>query len=285
MAKGNPVYQYVTEEIIRQLEQGVVPWRKPWNTKENPAINYITRKPYRGINTLLLSKAGEYMTFKQVQDLKGKVKKGSKSHMVIFYKIDKKLKEDSDGNKKIDTYFILRYYRVFHLDDIEGIPSKIEKPESENSPINEAENILALYKDKPEITNANQGRAYYSPSEDYINVPGIECFNSEEEYYSTLFHECIHSTGHKSRLNRFAEEDQANAAFSSESYSKEELTAEVGAAMLCGLAGIDVTIDNSAAYIGGWLKRLKDDNKLIVQAANKAQAAADYIQGIKPEHA
>lgn len=278
----NPVYSYVTEEIIRQLEKGVIPWKKPWNTKENPAINYVTRKPYRGINVLLLSKAGEYLTFKQVQQLGGKVKKGSKSHMVVFYKVDKNITKNENGEEKVNAWFILRYYRVFHLDDIEGIPSKVEKPESNNSPITEAEKILSLYADKPKITHANQGKAYYSPVEDYINVPPIECYNGEQEYYSTLFHECIHSTGHKSRLNRLNEEENKNAAFGSESYCKEELIAEIGSAMLCSTTGIQNTLENSAAYIASWLKRLKEDKRLIVQAANKAQAAADYIQGIEP---
>lgn len=278
----NPVYSYVTEEIIRQLEKGVIPWKKPWNTKENPAINYVTRKPYRGINVLLLSKAGEYLTFKQVQQLGGKVKKGSKSHMVVFYKVDKNITKNENGEEKVNAWFILRYYRVFHLDDIEGIPSKVEKPESNNSPITEAEKILSLYADKPEITHTNQGKAYYSPVEDYINVPPIECYNGEQEYYSTLFHECIHSTGHKSRLNRLNEEENKNAAFGSESYCKEELIAEIGSAMLCSTTGIQNTLENSAAYIASWLKRLKEDKRLIVQAANKAQAAADYIQGIEP---
>lgn len=280
----NPVYSYVTEEIIKQLEKGIVPWRKPWNTKENPAINYVTRRPYRGINTLLLSKAGEYLTFKQVQRLGGKIKKGSKSYMVVFYKIEKNTTKDENGEEKANTWFILRYYRVFHLDDIEEIPSKVEKPKSNNSSLTEAEKILSLYTDKPGISHANHGRAYYSPVEDYINVPPIECYNNEQEYYSTLFHECIHSTGHKDRLNRFNEKENRSAAFGSESYSKEELIAEIGSAMLCSITGIQNTLENSAAYISAWLKRLKEDKKLIVQAANKAQAAADYIQGIEPEY-
>lgn len=295
----NKVYEYVTENIIKQLEQGIIPWHKPWtycNSRKSKmfAINYVTRKPYRGINTLLLDKPGEYITFKQVQALKGTVKKGAKARMVVFYMLtDKKTNESEeieDGQEKAKTqkYFILRYYNVFHLSDIEGIESKIVPMDEDNthpddkfSPIDEAEAIFEGYKDRPKLVNFDLDKAYYRPSQDIINMPHKHQFTKPEEYYNTLFHEGVHSTGHPKRLNRFTGA-AAIAAFGSETYSFEELVAEIGAAMLCGVSGIgEMTIKNSAAYIQSWLKVLKDDKRLIVKVAAKAQKAVDFILGVK----
>lgn len=283
---ANKVYDYVTERIIKQLEEGTIPWNKPWQGGD--PINYVSRKPYRGVNRFLLPKGGEYMTFNQAKKLGGKVKKG-KSNMIVFwklvkYKSTKKAvdvnEEEKDKNEKsVMTYPILRYYNVWHIDDIEGIETKLEK--IENDPIESAEEIVKAY-DEVKIVN-ERGNAFYSPSKDFINVPDINKFPQVEEYYSTLFHEMIHSTGHKTRLNRF--EPNESTIFGSKTYSKEELVAELGASMLCGVAGIeDEIIDNSASYIDGWLKKLKNDNTLIISASSKAQKACDYItKNIKVE--
>jgi antirestriction protein ArdC len=148
----------------------------------------------------------------------------------------------------------------------------------EHDPIEEAERICAGYKDAPPVIFAS-GRAFYRPSQDVVSVPPLCDYGKPEEYYSTLFHEHVHSTGHNNRLDRSGITELA--AFGDESYSKEELVAEIGAAMLCGVVGIDnTTMENSAAYVGSWLRRLKDDKKLIVQAAGQAQKAADYILGV-----
>ena len=271
----NKVYEYVTDEICRQLEQGTIPWRKPWQGGE--AINYVTRKPYRGINRLLLP-GGEFLTFKQVQALKGHIKKGAKSYMVTFWKKFDNSKENDDGKIEINNKpgFMLRYYRVFSLNDVEGIDTKLTVQEFEFTPIQECENIVVNYKDCP-VVKHEEPQAYYSPSMDHINMPDKKLFENEQEYYSTLFHEMIHSTGHASRLNRHSE--QKNAAFGSKDYSKEELVAEIGAAMLCGVSRIEnSTLENSAAYIQAWLTKLRDDKSLIMTAAGKAQKASDYIQ-------
>lgn len=270
------VYEYVTNKIMEQLNQGIIPWQKPW--KSGFAMNYITRKPYRGINLFLLEKPGEYLTFNQIKSLGGYIKKGAKANMVVFFKVVNKAVEGAEtleSNSK--KYFILRYYKVFHLDDVEGIESKLEK--FDNDPIEAAENVINGYKDCPVIINDNPGKAFYRPSDDIINVPPISAYPVREEYYSTLFHECVHSTGHKSRLDRFSNENK-EAAFGGEEYSKEELVAEMGAAMLCGVCRIEnLTIKNSANYIGSWLKRLKEDNRFLVYAAAQAQKAVDYILG------
>lgn len=280
---NNVVYEKVTGKIISLLESGIIPWHMPWVCGK--AINYVSRKPYRGINTWLLSKAGEYLTFKQIQALGGKIKKGSKAHTVVYSKTitkhvsgaEETTEENVDG-KTVKRYFLLRYYTVFHLDDVENIQSKLK--EYEHNPIEEAEKIIEGYDNKPKIVSESHGEAFYSPKLDYINIPPMNGFPTLEEYYSVLFHESIHSTGHVSRLGRFTDE-AACAAFGSKEYSKEELVAEMGAAMLCGVAGIEtMTINNSAAYIQSWLKVLKDDKKFVVQAASAAQKAADYILGV-----
>lgn len=277
------VYEKITSKIISLLENGVIPWHMPWVCGK--AINYVTRKPYRGINAWLLTKAGEYLTFNQIQKLGGKIKKGSKAHTVVYSKTITKyvsgaeeIENENADNKTIKRYFLLRYYTVFHLDDVEGIPSKLQT--YEHDPIEKAEEIINGYTNKPNIVCDNPGEAFYSPLLDYINMPPMHGFPSLEEYYSVLFHESIHSTGHKSRLNRFVGE-AASAPFGTKEYSKEELIAEMGAAMLCGVAGIEnVTLNNSAAYIQSWLKVLKNDKKFVGQAASAAQKAADYILGV-----
>jgi antirestriction protein ArdC len=267
----NSVYEIVTNKIMEKLEQGTVPWKKPW-VNGNAAVNWKTQKPYRGMNTMLLD-PGEYVTFKQVQEAKGKVKKGAKSEIVVFWKwIDTKNK-DTGKDEKIP---LLRHYRVFNIDQCEGIESKRQEEETfEHDPIEEAENIIKGYIYSPSFSY-NPGRAYYQPSIDHINIPPMKDFRQVEEYYATTFHELTHSTGHASRLKRNGI-TSATAHFGSEEYSQEELVAEIGASMLTGLAGfVDVTFDNSAAYIQSWLRKLKT---LIVKAASQAQKAVDYILG------
>jgi antirestriction protein ArdC len=276
----NKVYDYVTERIIKELEKGNIPWQKPWSG--SPAINYVTRKPYQGINTLLLSKSGEYLTWHQIQQLGGKIKKGAKAEFVVFYKTytktEKTINEET-GEEITKTTIIpvLRYYNVFHIDDVEGIPSKIQT--FQHDPITEIEAVINKYKDKPKIIHDDSTKAYYSPMHDYINIPDKKYFKDIEKYYSTLFHEAVHSTGHYSRLNRFKKDEQL-AAFGSKSYSKEELIAEIGAAMLCNHCGIlPKTLENTGAYIKSWIKVLKNDKRFIIQASSKAQKAVDYILG------
>jgi len=279
----NKVYQYVTERIIQKMEQGTIPWQKGWNSI--PALNYVTRKPYKGINKLLLD-GGEYLTFNQVKQLGGKVKKGAKAEIVVFYTSYKKTEkikdvETGEEEEKEISIPVLKYYHIFNLKDVEGIPSKLKKIEHE--PIKEAEQVISGYKTCPEIVHENPDKACYYPFKDIINVPEKGFFRDINEYYSTLFHEMVHSTGHETRLKRFGNSPDEHM-FGSDSYSKEELVAELGAAMLCEHVGIlNRTIDNSAAYLQSWIKVLKDDMTLIVHAAGKAQKAVDYILGVKEE--
>ncbi|MED0665605.1 zincin-like metallopeptidase domain-containing protein [Bacillus badius] len=270
------IYDIVTNKIIEKLEKGVVPWRRPW-INGGAAVNWKTQKPYRGINTFLLE-AGEYATFKQIQEAGGKVKKGEKSHIVVFWNL---LEKENDENGEIEKIPYLRYYRVFEINSqVEGLESKRKEQSFNHDPIEKAEEIYKGYANAPDYT-FHSGKAAYYPTIDKINCPPLKDFPKVEEYYCTLFHEMIHSTGHKSRLARSGVTTQ-NVAFGDEVYSKEELVAEMGAAMLCGVAGIDNhTIENSASYIQSWLRALKEDKKMIISASQQAQKAVDYIQGIE----
>ena len=146
-------------------------------------------------------------------------------------------------------------------------------------PIEAAEDIIYDYVKRSGVRFIAEAsdRAYYSPRQDKVVVPDITQYKIVEEFYSTAFHELTHSTGHKSRLNRF--EDEKSAAFGSEIYSKEELVAELGAATLVNYIGLESekSFRNSAAYIKGWLKRLQDDPKFIVSASARAEKAVDMI--------
>ena len=267
------IYQMVTDKIIEKLEQGVVPWRRPWVV--NAAVNWKTQKAYRGINTLLLE-PGEYASFKQISEAGGKVKKGEKGNLVVFWNWMEKTDEETGETVNIP---FLRYYNVFEINrQCEGLESKREEKRFDHDPIEEAEKIIGGYQDRPRI-QYGAGKAFYVPAFDYIEVPPSTDYPKMEEYYNTIFHEMMHSTGHPKRLNRPGIESVA--AFGSEVYSKEELVAEIGAAMLCAHAGIDnSTLDNSASYIDGWLRQLKSDPKLVVQAAGMAQKGADWIRGV-----
>ena len=269
------VYEIVTSKILEKLEQGKIPWRQPWDN--NGAVNWNSQKPYRGINALLLD-PGEYATFPQIEKAGGKVKKGQRAQIAVLWKFGNEI--DKDGNETGKKTAWMRYYNVFNIEtQCEGLTSRRKVIERNNDPIQAAEQIKEGYKDCPPVTFA-PGRAFYKPAQDIISIPHINDYKNPAEYYSTMFHEMAHSTGHTSRLNRAGV--TGIAAFGSETYSREELVAEITAAMLCGVTGIEnSTIDNSAAYIQSWIRKLKDDPKLIVTAASQAQKAADYIQGIK----
>lgn len=266
------IYNMITNQIIEKLERGVVPWKKPF--KNGIAVNWKTQKPYRGINTVLLD-GGEYATFKQIQEAGGKVKKGEKSQIVVFWKWIEVEDQEKEEEKKVP---LLRYYRVFEVgSQVEGLERKRNEETFAHDPIEEAEKVKDQYLHAPSFSFI-PGAAWYKPVEDRVNVPPKSEFEDINKYYSTLFHEMIHSTGHQNRLAR--EGITKTIHFGSETYSKEELIAELGASMLCGATGIDnTTLDHSASYIQSWLQALKEDKRLIVQASQQAQKAATYILG------
>jgi antirestriction protein ArdC len=281
------VYEIVTEKIINLLEQGVVPWRKPWTSTGMPR-NLVSKRPYRGINYFLLS-ASKYvspfwLTFHQANELGGHVRKGEESTIVIFWKVedsDEKAEDldTKETEEKTHRRFLLRYYRVFNLEQCElpqAVLDRLPKIEThQHDPIEAVEKIIAGMPNPPEIVRVGS-KAFYSPATDRITLPPRELFISAEEEAATETHEIVHSSGSEKRLAR---EGLCEAApFGSPVYSFEEMVAEMGAAYLCAEAGIsNAVIRNQAAYVSGWLNRLRADRKLIVQAAAQAQKAADYV--------
>ena len=273
-------HQAVFNQMIALMEKGQIPWRKPW--KNSTPRNGFTNRKYSGINFFILSSSPyadeRWLTYRQVKELGGEVKKGEKSRQIVFWNI---LKKDQDGKAK--SIPLLKYFNVFNIEQTEGIvfsKEDIDKLEEiRKSEIIEAEDIIKNYADKP-VTLFSHSFACYIPSQDTVKMPPKSKFEDIGEFYSTLFHEFAHSTGHEKRLNR---KGVANSSsFGSESYSEEELVAEFGAAFLCNYSGIDNTLENSAAYLKGWMKAFKDNPEIIVSSANKAQKAVDYILGIKP---
>ena len=274
------IYEMITNTIIEKLENGVVPWQQPYTTGGLP-VNWLTQKAYRGINMLLLT-PGEYATFNQIRKAGGKVKKNEKGRPIIFWKWLKVEDEETGEDKKVP---LLRTYKVFDINtQVEGLESKKDFTEYDNEPIEEAKSIINDYFKRESNLRflRKPGIPCYSPSEDCLYMPDIIHFTSSENYYNTFFHEMVHSTGHSSRLNR--EEVTGTISFGSENYSKEELVAEMGAAMVSSHLNIEnVTIENSASYIDNWLTVLRNDKKFVVQAAQKAQKAADLILNIKQD--
>ena len=306
MAKGFDVYEMITKRFIEKMEEGKIPWQKPWHTDSYkgineffPAFSYSTKKPYDILNQMLLDfTPGEYLTFKQVKDLGGKVKKGAKASVIVGWVVtDYKLKDaeghtvlDEDGNEVLRKRFGLRYYSVFNvLTQVEGIePHKTweldSTPETVADPNEAAEAIIKRYLesgDAPELIIEHSNRAYYSPLLDEVHIPELSQFEYVEEYYSTAFHELTHSTMKESRCNRQEKREGKTVAKGSKEYSKEELVAEIGAAALVNIAGLETekSFTNSTAYLQGWLSALKNDNRMIVYASAEAQKAINYILG------
>jgi len=278
-------YDVITDRVISKLETGTVPWCKPWHGKAGMPKNLVSKKQYRGINVFLLHCLGYespyFVTFKQAKKLGGHVRKGEKGCPVVFWKQLEFKKEETENGQtvhKVKNVPMLRYYTVFNVSQCEDIEAPaLNVPERDHSPIEKAEQIVRGMQNAPEIRHGHTG-ASYGPPEDVVRMPRPEVFKAGNAYYATLFHELTHSTGHSQRLDRKL--DTELAPFGSPDYSREELVAEMGAAFLCGEAGIlETNIDQSAAYIDGWLRKLKNDRKLVVTAAAQAQKAADYILG------
>ena len=281
MAKS--VYEMVTERIISQLQNGIIPWQKPWTGIRSGAYNRISKKPYSLLNQMLLDHEGEYATFKQWQDLGGHVRKGAKSEIVVFWKIQPVEEEKEDGTKEVKQIPLLRYYNVFHISQVDGVEPLKEEELHDTEPIEKADQVLNDYWTRENITveHVAGDKAYYSPTFDLIHLPLFEQFTNANEYYSTAFHESVHSTMKENRCNRAEDRKGKLVAFGSSEYSKEELVAEIGSANLMNILGIesDKSFRNSTAYIQNWLSVLRNDVKFIVSASSKAEKAVDYILG------
>ena len=281
---NHDIYQAITNRFVAQLKRGTVPWQKPWFGVQN----IVSRKPYRGINAVLLGSA-EYqspfwLTYKQTVGLGGHVRKGEKSIPVIYYKILEKRDEagkvmaHNDGRPARIPF--VRWASVFNLDQTEGIQAPVITANQDMSPPHERAAAIVENARLCAIHHAGFA-AYYSPQDDVIRIPSPSTFHSQEDYYHSLYHEMIHASGHSSRLDREGVTQQAG--FGSQRYSKEELVAELGAAFLSNEAGIldSVRFENSAAYLGSWIKKLENDPRMIVSAASHAQTASDFVLGIE----
>lgn len=287
----------ITERILAELEKGVAPWHRPWFGTLDGPISHATGKPYSLLNQILLGDVpSEFVTFKQAKAEGGAPKKGSKGKLVTFWKRIQvsgvATDEDADGEAEAATgrgrvIPFLRYYTVFDIADCDGIAPKFPDREAvAHEPSAEGEAVVDGYFSQdgaPQLDRDHKSnRAFYSPALDSVTVPRIDQFPELAEFYSTLFHEMIHSTGHASRLDRFTGKD---AHFGSEDYSREELVAEIGAAALLHRIGLETptTFRNSAAYVDSWSKALRADSKLFTTACARAEKAVRWILGEKPE--
>jgi antirestriction protein ArdC len=267
------IYQSVTDRIATALEEGTVPWHQPWN--DGHPFNIRTNRHYRGVNILLLGLQPytdpRWGTFKAISESGGHVRKGEKGTWIILWK---PVSKHHDGDDSDETYMLLRQYCVFNAEQADDLPEWSPTDAREHEPLEAAEMIVEGYENAPLIRFGGD-RAFYQPSTDIVQVPEAREFESGDAYYSTLFHELVHSTGHEKRLKRIEP-----ALFGSDPYAREELVAEVGASMLGAVAGIEnAGGGQNAAYIAGWLKAVRNDHKLVVQAAAQAQKASDLILG------
>lgn len=272
------LYTRVTQQIEAALSKGVVPWRKPWKGRAYLPCNAISKRPYNGVNLLLLSLAPfanyRWITARQANELGGHIRKGERGSLVVFWKILEREATDSESKRSIP---LLRYFHVFNIEQVEGIAFEDTPTAPTINKIEEAEQAVRNMPNPPRLIG-HQTSAFYRPGDDTVAMPRIERFDSADHYYATLMHELGHSTGHPSRLNRPGV--ASTAMFGSEDYSREELVAELASAFLCAEIGLDNSlIDNAASYVNGWLNALNRDTKAIVLASSQARHAADFIMG------
>jgi len=292
--QATTVYRVITDRILEALERGVAPWHRPWQAGQLPH-SLVSRKPYRGINVFLLSMTAQakgytspyWLTFRQALALGGAVRKGERGTPVVFWKFfdGPAAAPTTDGAapavKPSRRPPLLRYYTVFNVEQCQGIARPVDAAVAAIAPIEACERLLAAMPAPPAIRESRtDARAYYVPAQDVVNMPARALFTSPARFYATLFHELTHATGHPSRLHRATLVDAS--PFGTPNYSREELVAEMGAAFLCGLAGIEnETVEPSAAYLQSWLRVLANDPRMLVIAAAQAQKAADYIRGAR----
>lgn len=279
------VLDIVIEKVVKAVEEGKnLPWDRSWAQIGMPT-NIFTGKRYRGTNIICLAfdqwGSNYYATAKQVNEKGGRIIKeqyGSPS-IVAFYQMltDTRVESTADitsamegKEKKIP---MLKYYRVYNYEQMEGIEHPpIQK--NLNDPIEECERVVREMKNPPKIVSIESNKAFYIPAMDKITTPLITQFKDKESYYSTLFHELGHATGHESRLDRFSKDKSAD---NMSDYGVEELIAEFTSCIMLGMLGVNKNTDRSAAYIQGWMKVIQNEPRILVKAAGQAQKAADLI--------
>ena len=291
------LYQAVTDQIVGLLEAGTAPWKSGvLGTPIGRPVSLTTGRPYRGVNVFLLAMAGlaggydsaHWVTYKQAQARGGQVRKGEKGTLVVFWKVlndREKLDRQAAENGNADRRFVLRYYRVWNARQCDGITPpdagtfSVPATAATQELIPAAEAVLAGYRGGPAVLTQGTVPAY-APASDVVKMPEPALYRDRPSYYGDLFHELGHSTGHARRLDRWGK-GGPSVSFRSDSYSREELVAEMTAAFLCGHCGISpATIDSSASYLAGWIERLRGDSRLVIAAAGAAQKAADHILGV-----
>lgn len=272
--------QQAVDAIIKQLEAGSIPWRKPW--KSGLPTNVVTQRPYRGMNVIFLAMQGYaskyWLTYKQAASLGGYVMKGEKGTLITKYGVfTPKDKETGEEGRRRGYFTSAVVFNIAQCNPELGTALGLTNQEPVAS-LPEAEKVWENYTKRPKLEQSSN--AWYSPARDLIGMPSKDSFTSAEEFYCTLFHEMAHSTGHKDRLNRDAFMERT--VFGSNDYSNEELVAEFASSMLCGQCGIaPAVMENSAAYISGWLTKLKlaDNKQVLIKAVSAAQKAVDFIIG------
>jgi len=279
------VYDIVTGRIMDHLQKGIVPWRVPWTDAGIPQ-NLISKRAYRGVNSMLLACLGYernlFVTSKQLKELGASIKPEEKPHVLIYWNVAEKGHEGSEketAGKRNGPF--LRYYTVYNIGQCMGIPPElIPEVAKEATPGAACERIVSGLLNGPAIRHKDP-EAYYDCLEDYVNVAKIKSFDNEGHYYSALFHQLVHSTGHHSRLDRMGLVQMPE--FGCEPYTMEELTAEIGTSFLQSLTGITGTFFQSAEYIPEWIAKLRSDKYFIVTAATQAQKATDFILNVQAE--
>lgn len=274
------LYAEVTAEVIAAIESGTNPFSDEykvtcpdlWN-----GANVTTGMAYNGVNRLILAievskkryEKNLWLTFNQARAKKLNVRKGEKGTRLTFYKrYEKETKNDTTGEKTKEARFLLSAFYVFNISQLEGDITDLD------TAINDSKMALDVIATCPVPVQTGRQIPYYSPVGDYINMPKIDTFSSEQAWLATFCHEAVHATGHATRLNRLADD----ATFGSESYAFEELVAEMGATFLCADLGIQSKIEHHASYLASWLKVLKNDSKAIFKASSMAQKACEYIK-------
>jgi len=285
-----PVADIITERFIDQLRKGVIPWQKPWISIKGEFVGAWGHgekgKPYSLLNQMMLPKEGEYITFNQIRKEGGTLKKGSKGYQIFYYDSFKTTQKNPNTNVDEEIYIpFLKYYTVFHISDTEGITQNHQPDMSALDGLKEpqrckkADELIKNYLERSgvKINHEAQDKAYYSHVFDSITLPLKKQFKKRAEYYSTVFHELVHSTGHKTRFDRFSKRN----AFKGCEYSIEELVAEIGASAILYKLGIETksSIQNSHAYLSSWMGALENDHRMIVNASSRAEKAVKYIFG------
>ena len=283
------LYTSVTNQIVTALESGnLPPWRRPWTGGTAFLSLRHSGNAYRGINTLILwieSDAKGYaspywMTFKQAQEYGGSVRKGEKSTAILWCEPITKNETADDGSETESRFWISKIYRVFNAEQCDGLPGKYTvKPVHQLDPAQRIEHAEAFIKNTAADIRHGSGGAFYRPSGDFINLPAFESFQSPEAYYATCCHELAHWTGAPQRLNR-----DLKPLTDRQAYSREEIIAELASVFVAATLGIaPASMDDHAAYIQFWIEAMKQDSRYLFTAASKAQAAADYLNGLQPK--